>query len=77
LKNIACVILAAGRGTRMKSKMPKPLHEVHSRPMLEYLLDTVNKAGISKIVLVLGYGMKDIRKRFGNVDAPEFFQGDL
>ncbi|MCK4463389.1 MAG: NTP transferase domain-containing protein, partial [Candidatus Omnitrophica bacterium] len=53
MKNIACVILAAGRGTRMKSKIPKALHEVHSRPMLEYLLNTVKKAGITRIVLVL------------------------
>ena len=52
----------------MKSKMPKALHEVHSRPMLEYLLNTVKKAGITRIVLVLGHGIDDIRKRFSNFD---------
>ncbi len=52
----------------MKSKIPKALHEVHSRPMLEYLLNTVKKAGITRIVLVLGRGIDDIRKRFSNFD---------
>ena len=68
MKNIACVILAAGKGTRMKSKIPKALHEIHSRSMLEYLINSVKDAGISKIVLVLGYGAGQIKRRFGDFD---------
>jgi len=68
LKDMACIILAAGRGTRMNSKVPKPLLEVHSRPMLQYLIDSVKDAGISKTVLVLGYGASEIKKKFSNFD---------
>lgn len=52
----------------MKSKIPKALHEVHSRPMLEYLLNAVKKAGVTRIVLVLGHGIEDISKRFSDFD---------
>jgi len=64
MKNITCVILAAGRGTRMRSKVPKPLHEVHGRPMLEYLTSAVKGIGIKNIVLVLGHGRDEIKARF-------------
>ncbi|MDD5440218.1 MAG: NTP transferase domain-containing protein [Candidatus Omnitrophica bacterium] len=68
MQNITCVILAAGRGTRMKSDFPKPLHKVHDRPMLEYLLSTVYSIGISRTVLVLGHGRDEIKGHFKGVD---------
>jgi len=64
MKNTACVILAAGKGTRMKSAIPKPLHEIHSRPMLAYLAGTVKKAGVKDVVMVLGHGAREVEKRF-------------
>jgi len=53
----------------MNSKTPKALIEVHSKPMLEYLTDSIKDVGISKIALVLGYGAAEIKKRFKDFDV--------
>ena len=49
------VILAAGKSTRMKSALPKVLHEVCGRPMIEYVLDAARAAGVTRIVVVVGH----------------------
>lgn len=59
---LACVILAAGGGTRMKSSTPKPLHEVCGRPMIEHVLDTVERLGSDPTVVVVGVGAGLIRE---------------
>lgn len=49
------IILAAGKSTRMKSALPKVLHEVCGRPMIEYVLDAARAAGVSRLVAVVGH----------------------
>ena len=49
------VVMAAGKGTRMKSELPKVLCEVCDRPMIEYVLDTLKSAGIDRVLVVIGY----------------------
>ncbi|MCA9093856.1 MAG: bifunctional N-acetylglucosamine-1-phosphate uridyltransferase/glucosamine-1-phosphate acetyltransferase [Planctomycetaceae bacterium] len=49
------VILAAGKSTRMKSDVPKVLHEVCGRPMIEYVLDAARGAGCERIVAIVGH----------------------
>lgn len=49
------IILAAGKSTRMKSALPKVLHEVCGRPMIDYVLDAARAAGVSRIVAVVGH----------------------
>lgn len=49
------VILAAGKSTRMKSALPKVLHEVCGRSMIEYVLDAARAAGVTRIVAVVGH----------------------
>src|SRR5262245_41966786 len=56
------VVLAAGMGTRMKSDLPKVLVPVLSRPMIEYVLDALRAAGISRIIIVVGYRADDVRQ---------------
>lgn len=51
----AAVILAAGKGTRMKSDLPKVGHSVCGRPMIEYVLDAAEAAGVDRIVVVVGF----------------------
>ena len=63
MKDTVAVILAAGRGTRMKSEIPKVLHMVLGRPIIGYVLDSVRNAGIRDIITVTGYG-NDILKKF-------------
>uniref|UniRef100_A0A7C2K083 Glycosyl transferase family 2 n=1 Tax=Schlesneria paludicola TaxID=360056 RepID=A0A7C2K083_9PLAN len=49
------IVLAAGKSTRMKSARPKVLHEVCSRPMIEYVLDAARAAGVDRLVAVVGH----------------------
>ena len=60
--SLAAVILAAGKGTRMRSKLPKALHPVCGRPMTEFLIRRAKEAGSKKIVVVAGYGIDEVRK---------------
>lgn len=52
---LAAVILAAGKGTRMTSDLPKVLHTVNGRPMLALVIDTVEKVPADRICVVTGY----------------------
>ena len=54
-KTIDAVILAAGKGTRMKSDLPKVLHELSGRPLLDHVMDTSAAAGIDRMVVVVGH----------------------
>jgi bifunctional UDP-N-acetylglucosamine pyrophosphorylase / glucosamine-1-phosphate N-acetyltransferase len=49
------VILAAGKSTRMKSELPKVLHDVCGRLMIEYVLDAARSAGVQKLIVVVGH----------------------
>ena len=49
---IAAVILAAGKGTRMKSDLPKVMMPLCGKPMIRYPLETLEKMGVEKIVVV-------------------------
>jgi len=59
--NICAVILAAGKGTRMKSDMAKVLHKVFGRPMLCHVVDAVKEAGLSDVVVVAGHQFDRVR----------------
>ena len=61
-KNIVCIILAAGRGERMKSDIPKVLHPICGRPMLMFVLDLVEDLKIKKVIVVLGHQHTEVRK---------------
>jgi len=55
------VILAAGHGTRMRSDIPKVLHEIDGRPMVRYVIDAVHEAGFLRVVVVIGYEGERVR----------------
>lgn len=61
-KSLAVVILAAGKGTRMKSKTPKVLHQVAGLSMLGHVLKTAEGLGADKIVTVIGPDMDAVRE---------------
>ncbi|MES2184418.1 MAG: bifunctional UDP-N-acetylglucosamine diphosphorylase/glucosamine-1-phosphate N-acetyltransferase GlmU [Pseudomonadota bacterium] len=50
------VVMAAGKGTRMKSRVPKVLHRLAGRPMVQHVLDTVAALGVRRLVVVTGHG---------------------
>lgn len=63
MHNLRTVILAAGKGTRMKSDVPKVLHEVCGKPIVEYVLDAAQAAGSLKTYVVVGYKGDAVKKR--------------
>ena len=61
----AAIVLAAGRGVRMRSTLPKVLHPVGGVPMLRRVLDALRGAGIADIVVVLGEEAEQVRPALG------------
>ncbi|MGI6605251.1 MAG: bifunctional UDP-N-acetylglucosamine diphosphorylase/glucosamine-1-phosphate N-acetyltransferase GlmU [Firmicutes bacterium] len=62
MEKLTAVILAAGRGTRMKSDRPKVLHEVCGRPLLAYVIDAARAAGAEDVIVVINREMEDVRE---------------
>ena len=58
------VILAAGKGTRMKSKLPKVLHRAAGKAMLQHVIDAADAAGARRNIVVTGFGGETVRMRF-------------
>ncbi|HHU55865.1 MAG TPA: NTP transferase domain-containing protein [Acholeplasmataceae bacterium] len=57
---IYAIVLAAGKGTRMKSEQPKCAHKIIDKPMVEYVVDTLKDLKIKNIITVVGYGKEKI-----------------
>ena len=62
------VVLAAGKGTRMKSSLPKVLHPVGGKPMVQHIVDTVNKLGATNIHVVYGHGREQLQSKLSHND---------
>lgn len=63
---LATLILAAGRGSRMKSDLPKALHRVCGRSMVQFLIDRSKEAGSQKSYVVVGHGVEQVRSALGD-----------
>ena len=63
----AAIVLAAGQGTRMRSRVPKVLHPLAGRPMLTHVLDSLAAAGIEHRVVVIGSGADAVEAALGDV----------
>ena len=59
-KKTAAIVLAAGLGTRMKSDLPKVMHPVGGRPMINHLLATLDKIHVDQTIVVVGPDMQDL-----------------
>ena len=58
---VKAVILAAGKGTRMKSDLPKVLHPIYGKPLLGYVLDAVDATGfVDESVVIVGHGAQEV-----------------
>jgi bifunctional UDP-N-acetylglucosamine pyrophosphorylase/glucosamine-1-phosphate N-acetyltransferase len=62
---IAAVVLAAGKGTRMKSQRHKVLHAIGGKPMIEHLLDQVDRIGAERTVVVVGEAREQVEDHLG------------
>ncbi len=71
------VILAAGQGTRMKSKQYKVLHPVCGKPMVQHVVDQVLQLGLEKLVTVVGFGAEQVKAQIGDKSEFAFQQEQL
>lgn len=62
---VAALVLAAGKSTRMKSKTPKGLHELLGKPLLRWAVEAAQEAGASRMVLVVGHQAEEVKAAMG------------
>ena len=70
------VILAAGKGTRMRSALPKVLHRAAGRPLLQWVVDAARAAGCARILVVVGHGAEQVREEIVGEDLGWILQAE-
>lgn len=60
MSNLVAVIMAAGKGTRMKSKLPKVMHSLAGKTLIEHVLDVVNQIGVDHPLVIVGHGREGV-----------------
>src|SRR6185295_17188692 len=63
---LGAVVLAAGQGTRMRSRLPKVLHPLAGQPMVAHVLDALAAVGVAEPVLVVGEQAREVRDALGS-----------
>lgn len=74
MNNVKAVILAGGKGTRMKSELPKVLHKVYDRCIIDYVYDSCKQAGIDDISIIVGHKYEQVVEHIGEKNAKFFIQ---
>lgn len=76
--SLSVIILAAGKGTRMKSDLPKPLHEIRGRSLLAWVLKALEGSSIDDIAVVVGHGRNQVvESLMSSFDRPFHFAEQL
>jgi bifunctional UDP-N-acetylglucosamine pyrophosphorylase/glucosamine-1-phosphate N-acetyltransferase len=70
MPEIEAVVLAAGKGKRMVSALPKVLHTICGRPMIAYVVETLEKVGVTSPIIVVGHGGEQVHAALG--DGPRY-----
>ena len=65
MSELIAVILAAGKGTRMRSKLPKVLHKVGGKEMLQHVIDAATLAGAEEKVVIVGHEAELVEEMVG------------
>ncbi|MBB6177765.1 MULTISPECIES: bifunctional UDP-N-acetylglucosamine diphosphorylase/glucosamine-1-phosphate N-acetyltransferase GlmU [Anoxybacillus] len=60
------IILAAGQGTRMRSKLYKVLHPVCGKPMVQHVVDAISTLHVDRLITVVGFGAERVKEQLGN-----------
>ena len=66
MKKINAIILAAGKGSRMKTKLSKVLHKVAGKAIVSHVVSSLEKININQIFMVVGYQGEQVREHFSN-----------
>jgi len=63
MENVGAIVLAAGRGVRMQSELPKVCHELNGQPLIQHVLNSVFAAGIKNVYVVIGHKADLVREQ--------------
>lgn len=66
---LGVIVLAAGQGTRMHSRIPKVLHRLAGKPLLAHVLDSAQAIGADKVCVVFGHGGESVRRTLASYDC--------
>ena len=69
MSDLTVIVLAAGHGKRMKSKLPKVMHSIGGRSMLGHVLAAVDALGADRVVVVVGHGREQVRAHVEQLDG--------
>lgn len=72
--NKAAIILAAGKGKRMKSDLPKVLHRISDKPLIRILMETITKLPLERLVVVVGFKGEMVIDELGDFNADFVWQ---
>ena len=64
MPNLVAVIMAAGKGTRMKSKLPKVMHLLAGKTLIEHVIGAVNQVGIKRPLVIVGHGREVVEAQY-------------
>lgn len=67
--NLITLIMAAGKGTRMKSDLPKVLHQINGRPMVHFVIDLAKEVGSQKVILIIGHKRELVEDQCSEMDV--------
>ncbi len=67
--SLSVIILAAGKGTRMKSSTPKVLHKLANKPLVEHVYDTAKNLGAEEVIVIYGHGGEQVKETCKHFDA--------
>lgn len=76
MNKLSVVILAAGKGTRMYSDLPKVLHKVAGKPMVKHVIDTAKQLSADQIYLIYGHGADLLKARLADEPVNWVFQAE-
>jgi bifunctional UDP-N-acetylglucosamine pyrophosphorylase/glucosamine-1-phosphate N-acetyltransferase len=65
-RHIQAIVLAGGKGTRMRSELPKVLHDLRGRSVIRHSIDNVRGAGIDDVIVVVGHGRDRVMEHLGD-----------
>lgn len=68
------LVLAAGKGTRMRSDLPKVLHPIGGKPLVQHVLDTARQVGGDRIMVIVGHGAELVEERMASADVSFILQ---
>src|SRR3712207_7376950 len=65
-ERLQAVVLAGGKGTRMGSDLPKVLHDLRGRSVIQHQIDNLRSAGIDDVIVVVGHGRDRVMEHLGD-----------